>query len=82
MRNPREGELGHGDGFDLVCGSLSGVLALLRTTILDGFGQSHRDLVGRCSSVHPREEAKREERNEEQDEGEAERVGVFLKRGS
>ena len=37
----RRGGLGQGDGFELVCGSLGGVLALLRTMSLDGFGQSH-----------------------------------------
>ena len=44
----RRGGLGQGDGFELVCGSLGGVLALLRTMSLDGFGQSHRHHVGRC----------------------------------
>ena len=78
----RRGGLGQGDGFELVCGSLGGVLALLRTMSLDGFGQSHRHHVGRCSSIHPREEAEREEWKEERDEGEAKRVGVFFKRGS
>ena len=34
----RRGGLGQGDGFELVCGSLDGVLALLRTLSLDGFG--------------------------------------------
>ena len=57
----QRGWLGHGDGFMLVCGSLSGVLALLRTMSLDGFGQSHRYHIGLCSGVHPREEAEREE---------------------
>ena len=57
----RRGGLGQGDGFELVCGSLGGVLALLRTMSLDSFGQSHRHHVGRCSGVHPREEAEREE---------------------
>ena len=60
----RRGGLGQGDGFELVCGSLSGVLALLRTMSLDGFGQSHKHHVGRCSGVHPREEAEREEWND------------------
>ena len=57
----RRGGLGQGDGFELVCGSLGGVLAPLRTMSLDGFGQSHRHDVGRCSSVRLREEAEREE---------------------
>ena len=34
----RRGDLGQGDGFQLVCGSLGGVLALLHTMSLDGFG--------------------------------------------
>ena len=34
----RRGGLGQGDGFELVCGSLNGVLALLRTMSLDSFG--------------------------------------------
>ena len=46
----RRGGLGQGDGFELVCGSLSGVLALLRTMSIDGFGRSHRHHFGRCSS--------------------------------
>ena len=78
----RRGGLGQGDGFELVCGSIGGVLALLRTMSLDSFGQSHRHHVGWCSGVHPREEAEREEGKEERDEGEAKRVGVFFKRGS
>ena len=57
----RRGGLGQGDGFELVCGSLGRVLVLLRTMSLDGFGQSYRHHVGRCSSVHPREEVEREE---------------------
>ena len=36
----RRGGLGQGDGLELVCGSLGGVLALLRTMSLDGFGES------------------------------------------
>ena len=55
------GGLGQGDGLELICGSLGGVLALLRTMSLDGFGQSHRHHVGRCSGVHPREEFEIEE---------------------
>ena len=57
----QRGGLGQGDGFELVYSSLSRVLALLHTMSLDGFGQSHRHHVSRCSSVHPREEAEREE---------------------
>ena len=57
----RRGGLGQGDGFELVCGSFGGVLALLRTMSLDSFGQSHRHHVGQCSSVQTREEDEREE---------------------
>ena len=57
----RRGGLGQGDVFELVCGSLGGVLALLCTMSLDSFGRSHRHHVGRCSNIHPREEAEREE---------------------
>ena len=57
----RRGGLGQGDCFELVCDSLGGVLALLRTMSLDGFGQSRRHHVGWCSNVHPREVAEREE---------------------
>ena len=32
----RRGGLGQGDGFEIICGSLSGVLALLRTMTLLG----------------------------------------------
>ena len=46
------GGLGQGDGFELVYGSLGGVLALVRTMSLYGFGQSHRHHFGRCSSIH------------------------------
>src|SRR3954465_7115978 len=36
----RRGRLGQGDGFELVCGSLGGVLALLRTMSLDGLARA------------------------------------------
>ena len=61
MRDPGEGGLDRAMALSLSTGSLGGVLALLRTMSLDGFGQSHRHHVGRCSGVHPREEAEREE---------------------
>ena len=57
MRDPREGGLDRAMALSLS----AVVLALLRTMSLDGFGQSHRHHVGRCSGVHPREEAEREE---------------------
>ena len=46
----QRGGLGQGDGFELVCGSLGGVLVLVRTMSLDGFGQSHRHHFGQCST--------------------------------
>ena len=61
MRDPGEGGLDRAMALSLSVVVPAGVLALLRTMSLDGFGQSHRHHVGRCSSVHPREEAEREE---------------------
>ena len=61
MRDPREGALDRAMDLSLSAVVSGGVLVLLRTMSLDSFGQSHRHHVGRCSSVHPREEAEREE---------------------
>ena len=57
-RGRSEGEENFGE-FPVTVGGRG--LALLRTMSLDGFGQSHRHHVGRCSGVHLREEAEREE---------------------
>ena len=62
----RRGWLGQGDGFKLVCGSVGRVLVLLRTMSLDGFGQSHRHHVGRCSaSIQERKLREKSERRNE-----------------
>ena len=61
MRDPGEGGLDRAMALSLSAVVSAGVLVLLRTMSLDGFGQSHRHHVGRFSGVHPREEAEREE---------------------
>ena len=67
--------LGHGDGFELVYCSLGGVLALLRTMSLDGFGQSHRHHVGWCStSIQERKLREKSERRNEMREKRSEVV--------
>ena len=59
----QRGRLGQGDGLELVCGSLGGVLALLRTMSLDGFGQSHRHHVGGApASIQERKLREKSER--------------------
>ena len=58
---PKRGGLDRAMALSLSVVVSVGVLALLRTMSLEIFGQSHRHHVGRCSSVHPREEAEREE---------------------
>ena len=62
----RRGGVGQGDGFELGCGSLGGVLALLRTMSLDGLARAIEiTSVGAPASVQERKLREKSERRNE-----------------